>query len=142
MQHNVLVLLCFPSSGSPMGGSFSGLGVSGNNFNASVAGTGTKTITYSYTDGNGCSNSATTNITVNALPFAYINSTSDCGGANTTLMASGGTMYSWSTMETTQSIVVTMAEIILSLLPMPMVVPIPNQLLSILQHLLSTTSLP
>ena len=98
-----------PLSGSPMGGSFSGPGVSGNNFNASVAGTGTKTITYSYTDGNGCSNSATTNITVNALPFAYINSTSDCGGANTTLMASGGTMYSWSTMETTQSIVVTMA---------------------------------
>ena len=42
--------------------------MSGNNFNASVAGTGTKTITYQYTDGNGCTNSATTDITVNPLP--------------------------------------------------------------------------
>lgn len=93
--------------GSPMGGTFSGPGVSGNNFNASAAGSGSHTITYSYTDGNGCTNTSSTSITVNALPIASISSSSDCGGANTTLMASGGTMYNWSTMENTQSIIVT-----------------------------------
>ncbi|MBP6397418.1 MAG: putative Ig domain-containing protein [Saprospiraceae bacterium] len=102
VSENTLALV-----GSPMGGTFSGAGVSGNNFNASTAGSGTHTITYSYTDGNGCTNTSTTNITVNALPIASINSSSDCGGANTTLMASGGTSYSWSTMENTQSIIVT-----------------------------------
>lgn len=55
-------------SGTPSGGTFSGPGVTGNSFNPSTAGTGTKTITYSYTDSHGCSNSATTSIVVNALP--------------------------------------------------------------------------
>lgn len=95
-----------PLAGSPMGGSFSGPGVMGNNFNAMTAGAGSHTIVYTYTDGNGCTNTASTGITVNALPTAGISSTSDCGGANTTLTASGGTMYSWSTMENTQSIIV------------------------------------
>lgn len=44
--------------GNPTGGSFSGSGVSVSTFTASAAGLGTKNITYSYTDGNGCSNSA------------------------------------------------------------------------------------
>lgn len=94
-------------NGSPMGGTFSGPGVSGNSFNPMTAGAGSHTIVYTYTDGNGCTNTASTSITVTAMPTAGITSTSDCGGANTTLTASGGTMYSWSTMETTQSIVVT-----------------------------------
>lgn len=55
-------------AGSPAGGTFSGPGVSGNSFNPAFAGTGTKTITYAYTDAHGCSNSATTNIVVTALP--------------------------------------------------------------------------
>ena len=53
-------------TGSPAGGTFSGTGVSGNTFNPSV-GAGTYSINYSYSSG-GCSNSASTNITVNALP--------------------------------------------------------------------------
>jgi len=43
--------------GTPSGGTFTGTGVSGNLFNPNAAGVGTHTITYSYTDGNGCSNS-------------------------------------------------------------------------------------
>ncbi|MHC1708242.1 MAG: cohesin domain-containing protein [Bacteroidales bacterium] len=56
------------TGGTPSGGVYSGPGVSGNNFNASVAGVGVKTLTYTYTDGNGCINSASNTITVNSLP--------------------------------------------------------------------------
>lgn len=52
-------LLIALSGGTPAGGSFSGPGVSGGNFNPSAAGLGTHTITYSYTDSLGCSNVAT-----------------------------------------------------------------------------------
>jgi hypothetical protein len=54
------------TGGSPAGGSWSGTGVSGNSFDPTVAGTGTTTITYLYTDANGCDASATDNITVDA----------------------------------------------------------------------------
>ncbi|MCF8297277.1 MAG: hypothetical protein K9J13_07025, partial [Saprospiraceae bacterium] len=59
-------------SGSPTGGSFSGTGVSGNSFNPTTAGAGTHTITYSYTDANGCSNDATQAVTVHNLPVVSI----------------------------------------------------------------------
>ncbi len=58
-------------SGSPAGGTWSGTGVTGNSFDPSV---GTQTVTYSYTDGNGCSASCSTTITVNPLPGVT------CGG--------------------------------------------------------------
>jgi gliding motility-associated-like protein len=48
-------------SGTPAGGTFFGTGVSGNLFDPSV---GTQTINYNYSDGNGCSNSATSTITI------------------------------------------------------------------------------
>lgn len=54
------------TGGSPSGGTYSGPGVSGGQFNPSVAGIGTHTITYTYTASNGCSDSATQTITVNA----------------------------------------------------------------------------
>ncbi len=51
--------------GSPAGGTFSGPGVSGTNFNPANAGAGTHTITYSVTQ-NGCTGSAGSTITVDA----------------------------------------------------------------------------
>lgn len=45
--------------GLPAGGVYSGSGVSGGNFNPSLAGAGSHVITYAYTDGNGCSDSTT-----------------------------------------------------------------------------------
>lgn len=45
--------------GNPSGGSFSGTGVSGSTFDPNVAGVGSHTITYSYTDGNGCTGTST-----------------------------------------------------------------------------------
>src|SRR5690554_4374209 len=52
------------------GGTFSGPGVTGTTFDPTSAGTGTHTITYAITDGNGCSASSTQNVTINALPVA------------------------------------------------------------------------
>ncbi len=54
--------------GSPAGGTFSGPGITGDSFDPAVAGAGTWTIIYNYTDGNGCSNSDVQSVTVNALP--------------------------------------------------------------------------
>lgn len=52
--------------GMPLGGTYSGPGinVAGTTFDPMAAGIGTHTITYTYTDGNGCSGVATVNITV------------------------------------------------------------------------------
>ena len=68
----------FPLSGGlPTGGTYSGTGVSGGNFNPATAGVGTHTITYTYTDGNGCTNSASKTITVNALPVVTLGAFAD-----------------------------------------------------------------
>jgi hypothetical protein len=51
--------------GTPAGGTYSGTGVSGTDFDASISGVGTFTVSYIYTDSTGCPNTATTNMTVN-----------------------------------------------------------------------------
>jgi hypothetical protein len=52
------------SGGSPAGGNYSGPGVSANSFDASSVGAGTYAIVYTYSDVNGCTDSATQNIVV------------------------------------------------------------------------------
>jgi hypothetical protein len=51
-------------TGLPAGGNWSGPGVTGNTFNASFAGFGTFPIVYTYTDSNGCSDTASVIMTV------------------------------------------------------------------------------
>src|SRR5690554_6393424 len=51
-------------AGTPAGGTFSGNGVSNNEFDPATAGVGTHTVTYTYADGNGCENTATLTVTV------------------------------------------------------------------------------
>ncbi|MDF3028079.1 MAG: hypothetical protein K0S23_2386 [Fluviicola sp.] len=51
------------AGGLPAGGTYSGTGVTGGNFNPATAGAGTQTITYSVTQ-NGCTNAASQNIIV------------------------------------------------------------------------------
>jgi hypothetical protein len=53
------------SGGSPSGGTYSGTGVNAGTFDPA---SGTQPISYTYTDMNGCSNSDTQTLTVNALP--------------------------------------------------------------------------
>jgi len=81
--------------GNPSGGTFSGTGISGANFNPTTAGTGNFDIVYSYTDGNGCTNSDTNSTIVNALPsisFSGLDATYCENNANDTLIGlpSGG----------------------------------------------------
>ncbi len=86
------------TGGSPAGGTYSGTGVSGTNFNASIAGTGTKTITYSYTDVNGCTNTANNTIVVNSLPLTTAaNNGPVCAGKTLSLTGGPGgmTTYAW-----------------------------------------------
>lgn len=54
------------SGGLPAGGVYSGTAVTGGIFDPAVAGTGNHTITYTYTDGNGCVDSAAQVISVSA----------------------------------------------------------------------------
>lgn len=51
-------------AGSPSGGTYSGTGVSGGNFNPQTSGAGTFDVIYTYTNGFNCSSSDTTQITV------------------------------------------------------------------------------
>ena len=80
-------------AGTPVGGVFSGSGISGNNFSPSA---GTQTITYTYTNANGCMNSATTVINVNTAPLVNAGlDQSVCAGGQVTLSGSGAVVYSW-----------------------------------------------
>lgn len=76
------------TGGSPAGGTYSGPGVIGNTFYPGSAGTGYITLTYDYTDANGCYNSANAIVyvdmcmgiegaTQNGMVSAYPNPASD-----------------------------------------------------------------
>lgn len=56
------------AGGSPSGGTYSGTSVNNNVFDPVIAGFGGHTITYTFTDANGCANSATDVINVSNLP--------------------------------------------------------------------------
>jgi hypothetical protein len=71
------------TSASPTGGTYSGPGVTNNSFNPAGLNPGSQTLTYTYTGGNGCTNSANASIYVKPLPtvtFAPIPSACDGDG--------------------------------------------------------------
>ncbi len=83
-------------SASPNGGTFSGAGVSGNEFDPVAAGVGVHVLTYSYTDVNGCENTATQEIEVFDLPIAAAQSNSPvCEGGDLQLTENGGEAVEW-----------------------------------------------
>jgi hypothetical protein len=59
-------LVSLSGTGQPIGGTFSGTHVSGGNFNVGSSGPGTFQVTYTYTNANGCTNTDTKNIIVDA----------------------------------------------------------------------------
>lgn len=61
----------------PVGGQLSGPGLLGNDFDPTLAGLGSHTLTYEYTDANGCDNEATTTISVNANPTVSLSAASN-----------------------------------------------------------------
>jgi hypothetical protein len=78
------------SGGTPIGGSFSGSGVTGGTFNPQTAGVGTHPIKYIFTNANGCSDSATANIIVNPLPVVTLSAFADvCIDAGTQTLSGG-----------------------------------------------------
>lgn len=93
------------TGGSPSGGVYSGPGVSSGTFSPATAGVGTHTITYNYTDGNGCSGSATKTITVNncscvtpGTPGSIAGAASVCAGSTVTYSVNYNsyvTSYNW-----------------------------------------------
>lgn len=104
---NPISILAFPTlcsngspytlmEASPAGGTYSGTGVSGGQFDPAA---GTQTITYDYTDAYGCAFSLTKTITVNSAPSVTTSpsSTAICAGADTSFsaVASDATGYQW-----------------------------------------------
>ncbi|MDF2437823.1 MAG: hypothetical protein K0Q95_2199 [Bacteroidota bacterium] len=84
------------SGGFPSGGTYSGTGVSSNVFNPATSGVGTFPVSYTYTNGNGCSNSTSKPLTVNSLPAITFNAFANvCQGTSTVALngalPSGGT---------------------------------------------------
>jgi len=55
-------------SGTPVGGVYAGPGITGNDFDAATAGPGIHAISYTYTDGQGCSADASGQVQVFLLP--------------------------------------------------------------------------
>jgi hypothetical protein len=59
------------SGGSPAGGTYTVNGTAATTFNPATSGAGSFAVVYTYQDGNGCSNTATQNITVNVCSGIY-----------------------------------------------------------------------
>lgn len=78
------------TGGSPAGGVYTGPGVAASIFTAANAGVGVHNIIYTYTDGNSCVNTATTTLTVNALPVVAQSPLSDVCVDTAAFLLDGG----------------------------------------------------
>jgi PKD repeat protein len=90
---------------TPAGGTWTGSGISGNNFNPATSGTGNIVLTYSFGAGS-CLTQDTIKINVLELPALAVNSAAICSGKPAVLIATGADTYLWDTGETNDSITV------------------------------------
>jgi PKD repeat protein len=77
------------TSGTPTGGIYSGNSVTGSTFDASIAGLGTHTIYYTYTDNNSCTAIDSNQINVVNSVLYTVNDTTTCSGDNAFIISSG-----------------------------------------------------
>ncbi|MFC2100981.1 LamG-like jellyroll fold domain-containing protein [Bacteroidota bacterium] len=96
VSFNNTINICANSSpfvltgGTPANGIYTGTGVSNNVFNPITAGPGNHVITYYYTDGNQCSNSATNIVYVRNLPNVNFNPLPNvCSNTNPFILIGG-----------------------------------------------------
>ncbi|MCZ2247356.1 MAG: T9SS type A sorting domain-containing protein, partial [Bacteroidia bacterium] len=74
----------------PTGGIYQGTGVSFGSFDPSISGNGTFSITYTFTDNNGCSNTADEDITVNSIPtVSHTDYNNVCAGSGLIALNNG-----------------------------------------------------
>jgi sugar lactone lactonase YvrE len=94
------------TGGLPAGGIYSGIAVNNGSFDPDSALIGNTNITYDFTDGIGCQDSANQMIVVESNPlFSLGADTSTCGDIALTLDAQLGNMiYLWSTVDSTQTV--------------------------------------
>ncbi len=88
-------------SGSPAGGFWSGNGVNNGVFTPAIAGVGSHTLSYTFTNSNGCSQTATTSVEVRPTPNTPIiipvsSSTIVCSGDSVVLTTVPAARYLWS----------------------------------------------
>ncbi len=94
--------------GNPANGTFSGAGISGNDFNMNNAGVGVHQIVYEFTDAQGCYASDTQQTEIFALPQPFAgNDTAICLNQSAQLIAAGGGSYLWSNGNANASQIVT-----------------------------------
>lgn len=112
VSHSTLSPICIDatpivlSGGNPTGGLYSGAGVTGATFTPATAGLGLHSITYQVTDGNGCTNSTTVDITVNSLPVIDLGDDKSVSEPTILDAGAGYNSYLWNTSATTQTITV------------------------------------
>ncbi|MDB4286219.1 T9SS type A sorting domain-containing protein [bacterium] len=78
------------TQGSPAGGVYSGNGVMSNVFDPSAAGAGVHNIIYSFTDGNGCTETASRTVSVNNGPSVTLGSFNAICENSPTFILGGG----------------------------------------------------
>ncbi len=83
-------------TGTPAGGTFSGMGVSGSTFNPAALVSGNYTVYYTATDSRTCTSTGTLNIIVKPKPVINNNTTVyACNGGTVSLNASQGNGFVW-----------------------------------------------
>ncbi|NLM93714.1 MAG: T9SS type A sorting domain-containing protein, partial [Bacteroidales bacterium] len=98
------------TGGMPQGGSYSGNAVTGGIFDPAAAGTGIHTITYTYTDANGCTNSASADILVKTLQASFVIEDASCNGGSDGAIfieiteGEGPFAFTWNTGAATQNL--------------------------------------
>ena len=93
------------TQGSPLGGTYSGPGVTGNQFDPVVAGLGNHSITYSFTDTNACADMANQTISVNDTPSVNLGLDKKVCPKEVVILDAGnaGSQYVWTNGSTNQT---------------------------------------